>query len=358
MNKFLEINNFLSSCIKIYFFILIFSACANSNSFNGKQKSGAEATPPPNSSGDQKSKIDIGEGETITEEFNLEQAGGKLDLIWVIDNSGSMQNEIEQVERNFLNFATSLKQNLDLKLTLISAYESSGKSNFPIRPPNNLPVELEFMHIDHFVDSNDALEIAAFASCPSSSSAYNIRQEAKVCGKSYDPFSLAGTLTNFGDPMAVAGKLHSRFRDGAKKVFVFVTDDNANTTHDGNFLEFIQPYLNGSEAIVYGFVATSHPSTCSVSRTGSAYINLAEKTGGKIFDICQVDWTQHFSNLTSDVKHLVKNTFTLRRPPVRVISVLLNGLTLNPGDYSMQNNQLKIIKHLDNPSGKITIQYQ
>jgi hypothetical protein len=69
------------------------------------------------------------------------------------------------------------------------------------------------------------------------------------------------------------------------------------------WLGLVPAFPNGKPVGVF-----SQPSNnsfgCSIAAPGVAYTNLAEKTGGKVYDICQPDWTEHFNNLASSSARL------------------------------------------------------
>lgn len=94
------------------------------------------------------------------------------DIILMIDNSGSMREEIEGVERNINeNFADILSQSgVDYRVILISEHGASSSRRICIKAPlsgtdcspipqNPVPTE-RFRQLDTFVDSHDPLLVA------------------------------------------------------------------------------------------------------------------------------------------------------------------------------------------------------
>lgn len=234
-------------------------------------------------------------------EFDLGLYTSELDMVWVIDNSKSMVEEIDQVEANFGEFAASLSQNINLKIALISATVTSSDIK-GIVFPDELPPQIEKKQIDKFVYRNNSLEIAAYTSCPAEFSNAN-----SVCGASISRGETNLGLTIFRSTYNQKGVLSDFFRPGAKRIYIFVTDDNAASYFNtDDFLAALKPHLNGSDLSVYGFVGIGTKG-CHEAMTGIAYTKLAEKTNGKTYDICESDWSQNFKDLTSDIKVSIKS---------------------------------------------------
>ncbi|HLT30598.1 MAG TPA: vWA domain-containing protein [Myxococcaceae bacterium] len=94
-----------------------------------------------------------------------------IDIIIVIDNSGSMSNEIEGVERNINeNFADILEQSgVDYRVILISRHGQSSSQNICIKAPlsgtscspvPSQPANTErFKHLNTSIDSYNALKV-------------------------------------------------------------------------------------------------------------------------------------------------------------------------------------------------------
>ena len=59
--------------------------------------------------------------ETASQEFTTFAGNGDLDLLWMVDNSGSMAEEAAHVRSNFARFSQFVGERTNLKLSLISA---------------------------------------------------------------------------------------------------------------------------------------------------------------------------------------------------------------------------------------------
>jgi hypothetical protein len=348
-------------------------ACSNGNEFIGKSLIGKKSEPAPVVEGDADSKVrpadvkpaptdlplptEIGPGVV---EFDLGLYTSELDMVWVIDNSKSMVEEIDQVEANFIEFAASLGQNINLKIALISAIGTSSSVK-GITIPDELPPQIEKKQIDKYVYSNNSLEIAAYTSCPAEAS-----NSKSVCGTIITRNEGGAALTSFGPTYSEQGALSEFFRPGAKRIYIFVTDDNAASYfYTDDFLSALTPHLNGSDLSVYGFVGIGTKG-CHEAMVGLAYTKLAEKTGGRTYDICESDWSQNFEDLTSDIKVSIKSEFTFEFIPNKILSVTLvhegtnKRFELNKSEYNINKNVLKLSPRQEAVSyeGKLIVEYE
>ena len=76
------------------------------------------------------------------------------DILWVLDNSGSMDEEINQVSINMLNFFNKIKDAANAKVGVISALSDSEKNSLNI--DDNLKAKISAY--DKKVSSNDAFD--------------------------------------------------------------------------------------------------------------------------------------------------------------------------------------------------------
>ena len=84
----------------------------------------------------------------------------------------------------------------------------------------------------------------------------------------------------------------------------------------------------------------SKASCPSISKPGNFYISLANKSGGKAFNICDQDWSPYYNELTNTIKNEVAGSKveTGLSPNIKIISVYLNGQKLNSSEYSFSAN--------------------
>ncbi len=329
------------------------SAC-NSSSFQGAggkqpvakkpevpaERPSANANPKP-SIGD--SKTDAEGGVNQSETFSITQNQGMIDVVWVIDNSGSMSEEAAQVRKNFEQFVDTVQSQSDMKIALLSKKLESeladgGLGNGAGSGLNSTGVTMPAAalsgggrQVDSWVGSNDPLSLLAISICAADASKLpgglggplvdnsildSLSTDTKACGKQIhlDTFEL-------GLAPEAPGKLHDFFRPQAKKVFVIVSDDNAEDVNAANFLDLVKPDLGGQDPVIFGFVGLDETrSGCKIAKVGSAYEELAFKTGGAVFDICDADWSANFGKLSANVAAIAQSQFTVKAPKIAAVT--------------------------------------
>lgn len=356
--------------LKLLCVISLLAAC-NQTKFASTQKK----------SGESPSSGDVAKGPQLPgekqETFQLETRSGQLDVVWLIDNSGSMIEEAEQVRRNFVKFL-DYPSKIDMKLALISAKEiGSGTVSNPGFPGGvvsdigvTLPADSSKGHIqlDLSVGSTNALAIAAAASCEESETKIDnieifaqLGSTYKICGQDIvvDRTSFANYLESPDIVAQAKGKLRRFFRKNASRAYVIVTDDNANGVTEKNFVDMVKKADPSTPMAVYAFRGDVSKSGCDVARKGDAYDALATATAGQVFDICDADWSFNFSALAKAVRQMAETSFTLQAEASSVISVTLNGKELAKGDYQVEKDTLTVRKDLlESGKGTLVIKYK
>lgn len=266
---------------------------------------------------------------SVTDEFELKSSSGKVDMIWAIDNSGSMDEEVAQVRSNFKKFLDSLAGNTDTHVALLSSAKGSlGIDAAAIVKGSNVK------QISEEVGSNNALAMIA----SSLGKGFGSENSLDVMGHNR-------RYSGGQSVRAVAGSLASFPRSGAKLVIVIVTDDNAEGVDESNFLEALKADQPLSAPTVFSFSGlSSSPAHCEIADEGLAYQELASKTGGEVFDICSGDWSENFKKLGKQVAQLVSTSFKLKTADaVGVVKVEVDGVELPAKAYKFENGKVSIV---------------
>ncbi len=235
-----------------------------------------------------------------------EEAGKPaVDIIWVIDNSCSMNDEAEKVRNNInSSFVNILDQSIiDWRMIMMSSRGTSG-TDICVAPPiggpgcsDNPP---KFFHVPCEIGSTDSL--------------------TQLVGnyQVLNPLFCPGGTTPWGQLL----------RYEAAKVFVVVTDDEAgpppfnwDATMFDNWLlnNATPPGMFGSTMkrnyVFHGIVGTDKgnpPMACVAPATdagpgnsavepGNEYLKLAQVTGGLIDSICEQDWSVIFNTIADGI---------------------------------------------------------
>ncbi len=210
-----------------------------------------------------------------------EQAMNKkqpADIIFVIDNSGSMQIEAGSVKANMNAFSSKIiNSGIDVHVVLISAI--SGSTGMCIAPPlggggcpakdNNLP---KFLHINDEVGSNNPLQ------------------------------KLLDHHADWKDQM----------RPDASKHLIVVSDDNSDLganafdtafkALDPSYADYKFHAIVGAKDSGDALWCISDPVCCAfTAAAGDVYLELINKTDGVFGDLCKQDFTPVFTTLSTEV---------------------------------------------------------
>jgi hypothetical protein len=273
-----------------------------------------------------------------------------VDIIVVIDNSGSMQDEIDAVEQNInVNFTNILQQSgIDYRVILLSRHEKKGRQtsicvtaplsgNAACPPTPDLPAFTErFYQYSLKVDSLNSLVLIL----------------STLDGMAEDEFDLA--------PMGWGAWL----RPEASKVFLEITDDNSTEMSAADFEAqlFAKSTAFGSvnarryrfhSIIGIGEKATvtepwlptepMQTSLCTgngntIENHGPVYQELSIATGGLRFPLCQFTaFDRVFDTIAKDVASHAAITCNIdipQPPSNEELDLSKVAVSLDPGDGS------------------------
>ena len=232
-------------------------------------------------------------------ELNLkeEKVGGKVDVVWWIDTSGSMSQEAKYLNDNINKFATFIAAaNIDFRMILVG----NGFS-MCVQPPLGGPGCTDGPQFQH---------------------------KKITIGSTNGPSILISQYATWS----------SFLRPDASKNFVAVTDDNQSTpptcstpcsAANGGALgqvcsqckaQWFVDELQKKDPVnfpltpttPYGFVhhsivAYETSADCpTIAQKGAAYLQLTAMTGGAKFKICETNWTPIFQALAQSVAQTAK----------------------------------------------------
>jgi len=225
-----------------------------------------------------------------------------VDIIWVVDSSGSMDNEAAIVQSNMNSFASSIEASgLDYHVVVVT------KKGFLTVPDPLGSDAAHFLFVDEDVGSNEPLDalINRFAD--------------------YSSFLRPGAITHF---VVVTD-------DEARKEGGFLSSNRVAQTRDwfademSRLLrhEFI---LHAVASEVAGTGLFGIKEACKgAAAPGEVHYALAAETSGLTFSICAADWSALFTQLSTAVTEStgVSCNIPMPEPP--------KGLALNPEQVSI-----------------------
>jgi hypothetical protein len=252
----------------------------------------------------------------------------KVDLVFAVDTSASMDDEIRAMQTNLGRLVSGL---------------NSGRLDAQIHVMMDQLLALPA--------GVDAKKIAFVNQEVGSENAIS-RLNALFAGM-YVTFYLSADGVVMPMPLA--------FRKDAKLEVVVISDDDGDG--NGNLAADFNP-LNAKATFnaIVGLPSTMEGGNCDISGIGMEYITLAQASRGSMLDICSPDWSGLITRLTDDmVKRSV--TFSLSKTPAdaKAIVVTLDGKRLAASDwtYDATNNTVSLVKTDGVKDGsKISLNYK
>ena len=251
--------------------------------------------------------------------------GNGVDILWVVDPSGSMIGNWPQVILGVEQMMLALPTNVNWRLEIIPAdhYRARTLQSFPILPGDSIQTAQD--HLQNNVNG------------------YHERGMDAV--KLY---------------IQENQDAQQWMRPNVALLIVFVSDENdASNQTDSQFIQWIQ--YQRSEVFVTSIVNVDTsvslcPTEYSFHDIGLDYMNIANHFGGMIIDICELDWSAGVAQAVQQV-HLI-DEIQLDYTPVDIdhIEVLVDNVVWT--DWTWDEPSNKIIFSVSPPEGSIiTVSY-
>jgi len=309
--------------------VVLFQNCSQKVNFRGQEADLASNGGSNNEPGDDTNNPNptpiptppVNTGDGYTEKFKVssDSSAVPLDMIWIVDNSYSMTDEIAAIRSYFENFLTKLNASTNFRFVLIS----SKDTQYP-----TVLIPSKYSSSTHFqlgveVDSNDAADIV-----------------------------LDALKTN---------KIPSGFlRASSKKSILFITDDESAMPAD-TFISKLLTTTGWSQhdvtiSAIAGLNVHGGVDWCQAEE-GAQYQTMAAKTKGKIYNICTTDWSASITDLINTSVAQATRRFTLSKQGsiTEIISVSVQGVTLAKSQYVLVGNILTISDAVKVDSGNEVI---
>ena len=250
-----------------------------------------------------------------------------VDIVFIIDTSGSMDEERKALEQNLTNFLSqiaSASTSLDYYTWILAS---------PFTPPLNANGKIEV--VQRRVRSTDALS------------------------------HLKDFLMAVGKPAPLKS-----LRDEARKQIIIITDDDATGVVSTDIANLVSsnPKLVNKVSIhgIVGLVSGSVSKTCSIANVGKQYqaLSATPATKGIILDLCSNDWSKLLTSLAAQiVTDVRKSTFQIseRLDDTKNIEVTVGGTTVPVGGYTYDPAASKITLNsafAPAPDQELVITYQ
>ncbi|MCY4443448.1 MAG: hypothetical protein OXC44_01425 [Proteobacteria bacterium] len=387
----------------ILFFLLL--SCENTNHSDFSTTSAS-------STYDSSDQISQNSTRSSSETFDVttESTSKKLPIkmLWLIDNSGSMKDDVPRVQKGIKGFVDALEENhgLDITVTIVSCLvvsKSTCINPSTVSHPSIILVNAQIGSFDGLITATLLLSkktlLAKARLTKDSITSANLQTSflskfiTDEASENIAIDALKEVLNGrFGDksikilnsnPTLISSQ-SDYFGNNQVNVIVSVTDENATLRAD-SFIKFLKiNYGTVSFFRYFGFIdpdVTKHGvfnNSLSDEKEGKEYLNslginndaqkpeypiyknLAKKLGGKIFNIKQENapYDKFFTDLLKEVKiNTSINVFTLKKECIDVEQVQLDGSDLDTSLFFCSGDKINVNEKALENGNKITVKY-
>lgn len=262
---------------------------------------------------------------------------GEVDVLLVVDNSGSMEPYQTKLSENFDTFLTFFVEgNVDYHIGVVTtsvapatAYRSCTQAEVDAIPEGG-----------HLVDST-----VISASTPDAAAVFSEIVQVGTCGSGYE-MGLESAWLALSEPL-VSGENSGFLRDSAYLSIIFVSDEQDSSPLPVN--DYINGFrdvkgqrerdiFNASALVVYDLDECTALQTQSGAAEGTRYVDVAEQTGGVLGNICADDFEVIVTELSMASSRLT-DTFYLSKLPdasTLVVGVDEEEIPCDSGQYTYQ----------------------
>lgn len=247
-----------------------------------------------------------------------QQPASKVDVLWVVDNSGSMAPRQENLARNFQAFITLFRQGgIDFRLgvTTTDIFARPGQllGTPELLAPDTPELESAFARNVRVGTSGSAyeegLEAARLVLEQQAEKGAPWREALAACEAGCDAEACReGCAARYPVPF---------LRPGAFLYLVFVTDEEDHSPYEPRAywraFEQAQGIGNDGTVVASAIIGDVTANGCGAS-PGQRYAELARMTGGEVGSICDAEFADTLRSLATSAVGL-RRTFVLSHAP-------------------------------------------
>ena len=242
---------------------------------------------------------------------------GQTDIIFAVDRSCSMNDDIENVQNNFGTFTTTMA-GLDSDYQVAATVEDDGCING------------SDLYIDNTFSASDAQ--TTITTMINLGASYGSNTErAFMLLESCLAESLSGSGCNYG-----------LMRDDATLNLVGVSDEPEQSVNNySHYVSLFQGLKDNPDDVVLHAIGGDYPSGCASASAYTGFYEATVATGGLFLSICATDWGTHLEALAEGAAADL-STFELTDWPVpETVVVRVDGVTTTIGwEYNPTDNAI------------------
>lgn len=247
-----------------------------------------------------------------------------VDILFVVDNSGSMSSNQANLKNNFGAFmAVFVGAGVDYHVALITTDDATLVGNV-----------ITSTSSDPIVEFSDQIDLIGYHGAPIEKGLWYSYEATDVGGG-----AAPGSSTGF-------------FRESAKLVVVYVSDEpdaSTNTSAYGGGSSTMTPsdysshllsLKSSPDLVIAHAVAGDYPSGCTSNggaQFGDGYYDVVTDLGGTFMSICATDWSVTMDTLARESMAIL--SFSLSDIPIEdTISVKVSGVVSSDWSYDSSSN--------------------
>ena len=268
-------------------------------------------------------------------DVHFQDPAPKVDILMVIDNSGSMLGYQLLLGARFEDFLTYLEQaEVDYRVAVTTTTVDEYY-------PDPSCTEEELAQVPE--PGGLHLDLVLTPETPNPSEAFADVVKVGACGSGYEKGLEAARLAL--SPEMLAGANAEFLRDDAYLSLVFVSDEQDFSREPvRNYLNDIyavkgqrgRDYVNASALVISD--ALNCIVNTDVEVEGTRYVEVAEQTGGVVGNLCNTDFRETITDISLKASRLRDTYFLSEEPMASTITVSLDGEDLDcaNGAYTYQ----------------------
>lgn len=312
----------------------------------------------------------------------------KVDILWVVDSSGSMSEEQSYLGTNFRSFISSLAtSNSDFQVGVTTTDICSDQN------PGNVPMNQRWCptldgssstHLRGSLVGNSGRKVLK----PATANLNTVFTQYANVGVNGSSFEHGLKAAEMAVTKSLTGQNEGLVRSDAFLAVIVVSDEeddgiglgktdsftginyvNAGLTTarytDDNLLSYLTTTKGAGMFSVSAITGTRQPNgqMCTSPHSqpqeeGTQYINAARKSGGIIQSICDTNWSTSLASIGRDINAQSSQILLSKLPYVGTVRVYVNDVESTDWTYTSASNSIKFNSGHVPPSGsKIDIAY-
>lgn len=309
-------------------------------------------------------------GTLVNMSLTAPNAQSKVDILWVVDTSGSMKEEQAYLGNNFSSFMSQLSMtgmNFQTAVTTTDICQDSVPDDLSQRV---CPADFGGSSSTHlrgsFVTKNGGPQVLTMND-PMLLSRFSSYTNLGTNGSGFE-HGLKGA--EMGIAKSLSGANSPLIRTDAFLAVIVVSDEeddgiglgmaNENGTNyvaqgltsfrytDDDFVNYLSSVKGAGKFSVSAITGTrnANGSLCSADHSqpdeeGTQYIKAAQKTGGIVQSICETNWSSSLAQIGNDVASQMSQVVLKSIPDPATIKVKVNGAVTVKWSYVSGSNAVK-----------------